>query len=51
MVRGVDSETARGERLPERAEVRATEAVRIRLDPRVTSGEDCRGPLSSASLY
>ena len=41
VVRGVNTEPARRERFPERAEVGAPKAVRICLDPRVASGQDC----------
>ena len=42
MVGSVDTETARGERAPERALVRAGEAVRVGLDPRRAGGQERR---------
>ena len=42
MVRGVHAETAAGERIPDRALVRARVAVHVRLDPRVARGRERR---------
>lgn len=50
VVRSVDTEATRCKCRPERAEVCAAEADRIRLDPRVTRRQDWQNSLASSKI-